>query len=160
MHTVVILIGGNTGDVLSTFQLCTQEFEEKGYTLLEKSSVYNSKAWGYESENKYYNQLLVLKTNNNPQYILKDLLTIEEKLGRKRNSTTQYIDRPIDIDIMFYDSEIIKENNLIIPHPRLHLRKFCLIPLMGMMPDYIHPILNKSIRQLAKECIDKSIISS
>ena len=160
MHTTVLLLGGNKGDVLSTFQLSIQAFEEKGYTLFKKSSIYCSKSWGYESENIFYNQVLILKTNNSPQDILNDLLSIEEKLGRTRNSSDTYEDRTIDIDIIFYDDRVIEEENLVIPHPRLHLRNFCLVPLMEIIPNFIHPGLNKSIGQLTEECTDSSIIST
>lgn len=160
MKTAIILLGGNTGNVPLTFRTCIQEFEDEGYLIFDISSIYRSSAWGYESENLYYNQLIVLNTNNNAQKLLADALAVENKLGRVRTSSTDYADRPIDIDIMFYESEIISEDDLTIPHPRLHLRKFCLVPLMEIMPNFVHPGLNKTIVQLIEECTDNSIISS
>lgn len=160
MKTVVILLGGNTGNVPLTFKSCIQEFEDEGYLVFDLSSIYQSSAWGYESENLFYNQLIVIHTNHNPQQVLANALAIENKLGRVRTSSSDYVDRPIDIDIIFYESDIVTTENLIIPHPRLHLRKFCLVPLMEIMPNFIHPSLNKSIEQLLEECTDKSVISS
>lgn len=159
MHNVVILLGANTGDILSTFQFCIHELEKKGYAIKNKSAVYKSKAWGFESENIFYNQALILETNNNPQVVLKDLLEIETKLGRTRSATSAYEDRTIDIDIMFYDSKIINDKNLVVPHPRLHLRNFCLVPLMEIMPDFVHPVLKKSIRILSLESNDIGLVS-
>lgn len=158
MKTAVILLGGNTGNVPLTFRTCIQDFEDEGYLIFDISSIYQSSAWGYESENLYYNQLIVLHTNNNAQELLADSLAIENKLGRIRTSSTDYSDRPIDIDIMFYESDVVSEVDLIIPHPRLHLRKFCLVPLMEIMPNFVHPGFNKTIAQLMEECADKSTV--
>lgn len=159
MHTVVLLLGGNNGEVLSTFQLSIRAFEEKGYPVLKKSSIYSSKSWGYESKNIFYNQMLILKTNKGTKKVLSDLLFIEAKLGRTRNLKDAYEDRTIDIDIIFYDDKIIDEENLVIPHPRLHLRNFCLTPLLELIPDFVHPLFKKSITELIKECPDNSEVA-
>lgn len=159
MKTAVILLGGNTGNVPLTFRTCIQEFEDEGYFIIDISSIYSSSSWGYESEHLYYNQLVVLHTNNNAQQLLNDALTIENKLGRVRSSSKDYSDRPIDIDIMFYESEIMETENLHIPHPRLHLRKFCLVPLMELIPAFIHPGFNKTIAQLLEVCPDNSLVT-
>jgi 2-amino-4-hydroxy-6-hydroxymethyldihydropteridine diphosphokinase len=156
MKTAVILLGGNMGNVPLTFRTCIQEFEDEGYLIIDISSIYSSSSWGYESEHLYYNQLVVLHTNNNAQQLLNDALTLENKLGRIRSSSKDYSDRPIDIDIMFYESEIIESENLHIPHPRMHLRKFCLVPLVELMPQFIHPLLNRTIAQLLEDCEDNS----
>jgi 2-amino-4-hydroxy-6-hydroxymethyldihydropteridine diphosphokinase len=159
MKTVVILLGGNTGNVPLTFRTCIQEFEDEGYFIINISSIYSSSSWGYESEHLYYNQLMVLHTNNNAHQLLNDALTIENKLGRIRTNSKDYTDRPIDIDIMFYESEIMETENLHIPHPRLHLRKFCLVPLMELIPSFIHPAFNRTIAQLLEVCPDNSIVT-
>ena len=159
MHNVVILIGGNKGDILSTFQMCINEIEKKGYIIKDKSAVYKSKSWGYESENIFYNCAFVLETSNNSQVVLNDMLNIETKLGRTRSATSKYEDRVIDIDIMFYNSEIVNEANLIIPHPKLHLRNFCLVPLKEIIPDFVHPVLKKSIQVLSLESIDSDSVA-
>ena len=87
------------------------------------------------------------------------MLNIETNLGRTRSAISKYQDRAIDIDIMFYDSEVINESALIIPHPRLHLRNFCLVPLMEIVPDFVHPILRKSIQVLSLESNDTGLVA-
>jgi 2-amino-4-hydroxy-6-hydroxymethyldihydropteridine diphosphokinase len=155
MHTVIILLGGNEGDIKNTFQQCLSQIQTSGFTVEKQSYIYQSKAWGYESEKLFFNQALILQTNHNPQKALDIILDIEKSLGRTRDIKPGYADRPIDIDIMF-DDQVISEKRLIIPHPRLHLRKFCLIPLNELVPDLQHPVLHKSIHQLLKICPDLS----
>ncbi len=159
MHHAVLILGGNTGDVTNTFKNCLIRFRELGYELFGISSVYTSNAWGFESDNLFYNQVVVVETKNNPQQVLTDCLSIENKLGRTRTAATTYSDRDIDIDILFFDQEIIEEDHLFIPHPRLHLRKFCLVPLVEIMPDFVHPKLDKTMRTLLTECEDESKIN-
>lgn len=122
--------------------------------------MYQSRAWGYESKNLYFNQALVLKTNHNPQNTLDLLLDIETTLGRTRNSAEGYADRPIDIDIMFFDDLTIQTEKLCIPHPRLHLRKFCLVPLNEIVSDLEHPVFKKNIHDLLGICPDPSELTA
>ena len=90
-----------------------------------------------------------------PQQLLEIIFDIEKKVGRKRNlSKNIYQSRVIDIDILFYGNKVINKQNLIIPHPLLHKRKFVLTPLKELSPDLIHPVFQKKIEQLDKECMD------
>jgi 2-amino-4-hydroxy-6-hydroxymethyldihydropteridine diphosphokinase len=159
MPEVVIILGGNLGDVPDTFKKCEERFETLGYELVDISSLYSSPSWGYQSNNPFYNRILVFNTNKNPQEVLDDCLSIENEFGRKRDLHWEYQDRTIDIDILFYGEEIIVEEHLMIPHPRLHERKFCLVPLKEIMPDFVHPGLDKTIRTLLDECEDESKIT-
>ncbi len=160
MQEAVIILGGNQGDAPATFKRCEERFDELDYTLVNTSSIYSSPPWGFSSENLFYNQVMVFETNKIPQEVLNDCLSIENELGRTRNNSPEYEDRLIDIDILFYAEETLVEEHLTIPHPRLHERKFCLVPLHEIMPDFIHPGLNKSIEKLLEECADKSVISA
>ena len=92
---------------------------------------------------------------------MKEIIELEEFFGRKRK-TGKYTSREMDVDILFFDDLVIENETLQIPHPRLHLRKFVLTPLNEIAPDFIHPVLKKSISQLLKDCSDKSdvVISS
>lgn len=139
------------------------EFLKSTIALLEKnvgevvsvSSVYASPPWGYKSQNDYINQLLILETNLAPEQLLEKNLLIERVLGRER-SENGYTDRTIDVDILFYDDVVMSDERLILPHPRLHLRKFCLVPILEVLPNWIHPKLNKNVGELLIVCEDKS----
>jgi 2-amino-4-hydroxy-6-hydroxymethyldihydropteridine diphosphokinase len=123
--------------------------------ILNKSNLYESEAWGFESENQFLNQAIEIETSLHPTTLLKALLNIENQLGRVRKHAG-YESRIIDIDILFYDHLVINLTELNIPHPRLHLRRFTLICLVEIIPNFIHPTLQKSIQQLHDECIDYS----
>ena len=159
MQEVVLIFGGNQGNVPETFRKCMERFKDLGYEPGATSSLYSSPPWGYESANSFYNQVFEFETNKSPQEVLNDCLSIENELGRIRDLSGEYHDRTIDIDILFYAKEIIAEENLVIPHPRLHQRKFCLVPLNEIIPEFVHPKLEKNIRELLNECEDKSIIT-
>ena len=90
-----------------------------------------------------------------PQQILQECLQIEADLGRERKEQG-YAARKIDIDVLFVGNEVIESNALVLPHPRLHLRRFTLLPLLELVPDFIHPIFKKTISVLLKECEDHS----
>jgi len=117
-----------------------------------KSNIYETKSWGFNSNN-FYNICLLIESSISPDLILNKILIIEKEMGRLKTGD-QYNDRCVDIDILFVDDIIVNSKNLIIPHPRIQLRKFVLTPMLDLAPDLIHPILNKSIRQLELECDD------
>ncbi len=97
--------------------------------------------------------MLIVQTALEPDLLLKRLQTIEKKLDRVRKSNG-YEARTIDIDILFYGNKTLKKQNLTIPHPLLHRRKFTLLPLAEVAGDFIHPVLNKSVVTLAENCSD------
>ena len=91
--------------------------------------------------------------------LLKELLSIEIRLGRDRiNKYDGYVSRPIDIDILYYNDLVVDSADLILPHPRLHQRRFTLLPLCEIAPDYIHPIVKCSNMELLSRCDDMSIV--
>lgn len=157
---IIILLGGNLGDSRSFFKKALLHFEEKGYQLIKHSSLFRSEAWGYDSKNSYLNQVLILEKEEILQNILADCLDIEKQLGRVRNVKQTYTDRPIDIDILYVDDQIITSPELILPHPRLHLRRFTLAPLAEILPDFIHPILQKDHKSLLLLCEDLSKVEA
>lgn len=123
--------------------------------IFKTSSVYASPPWGYKSTNEYVNQVLIVETELLPVPLLDKNLLIEKVLGRER-SENGYTDRTIDIDILFYENEVCETERLVLPHPRMHLRKFCLDPLLEVIPDWVHPKLKSNISQLLSKCDDKS----
>lgn len=158
MHTLYLLLGGNVGDRLYYLSNAKAEIEKHIGKCVNQSSIYESTPWGFEHESLFFNQLVVVKTLLSPHQVMAAILIIEGQLGRVRVGT-QYQERTIDIDILFYDGLILKSNNLEIPHPRIAERKFVLAPLSEVVPDFIHPVSHKTMRQLLMQCNDQLSIS-
>ena len=152
MSKVYFSIGSNKGNRSKLINEAIDKIDISIGRVEKKSSIYETKSWGFNSNN-FYNTCLLIESSLSVELILNKILKIEKDMGRL-NSVGQYSDRCIDIDILFFEDIIVNSKDLIIPHPRLHLRKFVLIPMLDLAPDLIHPILNKSIRQLELECED------
>ena len=158
MNKLILLLGGNLGDVKSNFITTTKAIEDKIGVLQQKSSLYQSEAWGFDAKELFLNQVLILDTTLDAFEVLKITQSIENSIGRKsKTKDLQYSSRLIDIDLLFFNQDIIETDDLIIPHPRLHLRNFTLEPLAEILPNWHHPKLDKSIDWLLKHSIDKSI---
>jgi 2-amino-4-hydroxy-6-hydroxymethyldihydropteridine diphosphokinase len=158
MNTVFLLTGSNLGESISLLNLAVKYIEKELGSIVKLSHIYRSESWGYKSISLYYNQCVEIETDFEPHVLLGKILEIEAKMGRVRKGMG-YSDREIDIDILFYKQEIIEDGTLIIPHPRIHLRKFALIPMYEIAGDFIHPLLKKSISELLDICSDESIVS-
>lgn len=156
MHKITILLGSNQGNRKELIMKAIQLLEIKLGKCHKISSIYESKAWGFEAEITFLNQVLVFESALKPEEILQIGLDAEKELGRTRNEGG-YASRTMDIDLLFYDNQIIEEENLQIPHPRLHLRRFTLEPLVEIMPSFIHPRLKKDMRELLEVCTDNVI---
>jgi len=118
-----------------------------------RSEVYETEPWGNKNQNSFLNQVLLLESPvRETREILRICLEIEQELGRYR--LEKWGPRTIDIDILFFENEIVNEKDLVIPHPEIANRRFILAPLVSLMPDFVHPILNKSMNQLYEECKD------
>lgn len=122
--------------------------EERCGTILKTSGIYETEPWGFECRESFYNQAVVIETPLSPLELLSTVLQIENELGRTRNPNQRYSSRSIDIDILFYDSEIIQTENLTIPHPLIRERNFVLIPLNEIVPDFLHPVFKKTVNEL------------
>lgn len=153
MSKVYFSIGSNKGNRSGLINEAIDKIDIIIGKVMLKSSIYDTKSWGFNSNN-FYNICILVESELKPDLILNKILTIEKDMGRLKK-TDQYSDRFIDIDILFFDNMIINSKNLEIPHPRIQLRKFVLTPMLELTPDLIHPILKKSIRQLEIECVDK-----
>jgi len=156
MTKVFILLGSNLGDKFVLINKAINLLVLEAGELITASDIFFSAPWGYDSTNHFYNAVIQMETNLNPDELLQKCIEIEQKLGRKEKEKPEYEDRIIDIDILFYGQQIIHLPDLTIPHPRMHLRKFTLLPLRQIAPDFIHPIFQKSISQLLNECEDDS----
>ena len=154
MNIAFLGLGGNIGDRRANLNKALKAIEKQCGTLLKTSKHYQTQAWGISSDKKYLNQVIKLETPLGAQELLKALLGIEKKLGRIRTDD-QNSDRTIDLDILFYNSEIIDETAIQVPHPRMHLRKFVLVPLVEIEKDLLHPQFKKTMKQLLTLTKDK-----
>jgi 2-amino-4-hydroxy-6-hydroxymethyldihydropteridine diphosphokinase len=147
-----ISLGSNMGDRIMFLQEARNYIQSDIGNILHESKIYETSAWGNTNQPKFLNQIIKIETKLSPKYLLENCLCIEKKLGRTRVKI--WDQRTIDLDILFYDKQIIHHENLIIPHPYLHLRNFILVPMNEINPDFIHPVLELTISQLLEKCPD------
>ncbi len=156
MSKASLLLGGNLGDVSVNLKTAIDFISNKCGAITKQSNLYQSKAWGFDAEELFLNQVLIIETELTAEELLQQTQSIENIIGRKSKTQNQeYHSRLIDIDILFYNDDIIQLKDLTIPHPRLHLRNFTLAPLHELIPSYIHPELKKSISWLFENSEDK-----
>lgn len=152
-----ILLGSNLGERELLLREAITMMEESCGDVVACSKIYETEPWGFVAENNFLNQVVMIKTELNPHDLLKELLSIESVLGRQRDENKKgYASRPMDLDVLYYGDMIINDDDLIVPHPRLHLRRFTLLPLCDISPDFKHPIFNKTNELLLEECEDTS----
>ncbi len=148
---VVLGFGSNIGARKETIQEAYRLLEEELGRMKSCSSFIETEPWGFESKEKFINSAAVFLTDKSPQETLTICNSIEARLGRERSEmAVGYASRTIDIDILFYSNQVIDEPNLQIPHPLIPQRSFVLLPLVEIIPDFLHPILDCSVRSLAK----------
>jgi len=152
LHTVFILLGTNLGDRLTTLQHAREAISEAVGPVLLQSSLYEMAAWGITDQPSYLNQVLKVLTPFSPEEVLQSTQAIELRLGRVRRE--KWGSRVIDIDLLYFDSISLATDRLTLPHPFLHQRRFPLVPLAEVAPELIHPLLQKTSRQLLEECRD------
>jgi len=153
MNSVYLLLGTNIGNRLVYLEKAHAAINASIGRIVNSSHVYESASWGYTSANSFLNQVVEIKTSLNHRELLIEVSRIEKKIGRIKLSKT-YEDRCIDIDILFFNNNIIEEADLSIPHKQIANRRFTLLPLFEIAPDFEHPILNKNIRDLLDVCND------
>ncbi|GLB51056.1 2-amino-4-hydroxy-6-hydroxymethyldihydropteridine diphosphokinase [Neptunitalea chrysea] len=152
---VYIAIGSNIGNKLQYLQNSLSRISAEIGTVVSVSPVFETPAWGFDG-NDFYNACISVETFELPETVLAKLLAIESCLGRMRNGAEGYQSRTIDLDIIFYEDEVITTETLQVPHPQMQLRKFVLAPLAAMAPGKIHPVFNKTTQELLYQCEDKS----
>jgi 2-amino-4-hydroxy-6-hydroxymethyldihydropteridine diphosphokinase len=156
MHITYLLLGSNLGNRMKYIASAISEIEIKLGNISRRSSLYQTASWGKHDQPDFINQVIELKTSLEPKDLLSGILGIEADFGRKR--IEKWGSRTIDIDILLYDDQIVNEPELIIPHPYLPFRRFCLMPLCEIAPEFIHPVLKKNIKVLLFELSDDLLV--
>ena len=152
MNSTYLLLGSNMGNSETLLLTATIYIGEKIGEVKRRSRIYRTAAWGNTEQPDFLNQVIIVDTNLNAAETLAEILSIEKKMGRIR--TIKNAPRIIDIDILFFNQEIIAEKDLTVPHPEIPNRRFVLTPLNELSPNLNHPVLNKTIRRLLAECVD------
>ncbi len=148
-------IGSNLGNRFLNIQEALFYIHQEIGEISATSRIYESASWGFKGED-FYNVCIALRTTLQPPDLLNYLLSIEKRLGRTRRNGKEYTSRIVDIDVLYYENEIIDTDQLTIPHPKLHERRFVLRPLADIAPQYYHPLLKKDTRNLLQECKDRN----
>ena len=153
MKGIYLLLGSNLGIREEIISSALESIEKTCGPILNKSHLYESASWGLDKQPDFLNQVVEIETNLDPLTLLEQLLDIEKSFGRKRN--VKWGSRSIDIDILYYGDQISMSPRLTVPHPQIAYRRFTLVPLAEILPHFIHPLLNKTHRQLLEECEDQ-----
>jgi 2-amino-4-hydroxy-6-hydroxymethyldihydropteridine diphosphokinase len=153
MNKAYLLTGGNTGDRIYYLETAKQLISQHCGEILKSSPIYETAAWGMTDQQDFLNQVLFIETKFEAPLLMERILELEHLMGRVRHE--KYGPRKIDIDILFFNDEVIQTSSLIVPHPALQNRRFVLEPLNDIAPELMHPVLKKTVHQLLIECPDK-----
>ncbi|MBC8490552.1 MAG: 2-amino-4-hydroxy-6-hydroxymethyldihydropteridine diphosphokinase [Ignavibacteria bacterium] len=158
MTRVYLGLGSNVGDRYKFIIRAIEEIEKiQGVNLISKSSVYETEPWGNKEQNRFLNSVIEVNSNLEPLKLFRELKRIEKRLGRMKN--IKWAEREIDIDILFYDDDIIRNDTLEIPHHEIEKRRFVLVPLEEIASNFIHPVFNKTILELLESTDDISEVN-
>lgn len=156
MADICLSLGSNSGDRSGNLRLALDLLGAK-IEIANLSAIYETIPWGYEDLHTYYNMVATAKTTLAAEEVLDLCLEVESRMGRVRREGQRYTARNIDIDLLLYNQQVISGKRLTLPHPRMHLRNFVLVPLCEVAPEWIHPVFNKSIKQLLPESPDTDV---
>ena len=155
MSDIFLSLGTNVGERLLNIEKAIAELR-KIISVVKISYIYETEPWGYIEQDRFLNLCIMGRTDMRPRQLLVAMKEIEEKIGREKSF--RWGPRLIDIDILFYDDLVIREDRLELPHRSIEERAFVLIPLLDINPDLIHPVLDKSIRELSDKVSDDGIV--
>ena len=153
MNTTYLLLGSNMGNPQQQLLQAISSIEHLIGKLIRQSNLYQTAAWGKTDQPDFLNQVIIVETNLTASETMQTILGIEEKLGRVR--TVKNASRTIDIDILFFNTDIIHQKDLLVPHPEIANRRFVLVPLNELSPHMKHPVLHKTIHELLEICPDQ-----
>ncbi len=152
MEEIYLLLGTNLGDRMANLQRAKELMVPKMITVIRESSVYETAAWGIEDQPSFLNQVLRVDFIKSPQRLLEGILEIEEEMGRVREE--KWGSRLIDIDILYFGDRVVAEKDLKIPHPEIQNRRFTILPLLEIAPNFEHPVLKTSHQELLNKTPD------
>lgn len=152
MNKLYLLLGSNMGNSTTQLAKAIRQIDKQIGRINRTSSLYATAAWGNTKQPDFLNQVILVESNLSAQQTMKTILKIEKQMGRVR--TVKNAPRIIDIDILFFNKEIIEEDQLSVPHPQIQNRRFVLIPLNQLSPNLKHPVLKKTVHQLLLHCPD------
>ena len=152
MNKVVLLLGSNMGERHTNIKKASISIEHELGKIVQSSSVYETEPWGNTQQQHFLNQVIIISSDLTSEELMKKIISIEEKSGRIRK--IKWEPRIVDIDVLFFNNETISTKILTVPHPGLHLRKFALIPLVELIPEFNHPVLKKSMTELLHDLKD------
>ena len=152
MNKAYLLLGSNMGNSKTQLVKAVRNIEKKIGSVTRLSTLYSTAAWGNTRQPDFLNQVIIVDTELTASQTMQIILQIEKQMGRIR--TVKNAPRIIDIDILFFNKEIIDQKQLIIPHPQIQNRRFVLVPLNQLSPNLLHPVLKKSVHQLLIHCPD------
>lgn len=159
MGTCYVLFGSNMGDKEKLFDEACLLISNRCGAIVGVSSSYESEPWGFDADEWFLNRLIVVDTELDPETVLHELMEIEAELGRERHpEVSGYTSRTADLDILYFGQQVLVTPTLTLPHPRLHLRRFALLPLCEVVPELVHPVFQVTQRELLSRCPDQSIV--
>jgi len=159
VETCYILFGSNMGDKNGIFNQACLYINNRCGRVVQVSAPYESEPWGFEAEEWFLNRVIVIETALDPEALMKQLLEIEYELGRDRHPEKKgYASRTADLDILYYGDKIIVTDMLTVPHPRLHQRRFALLPMCEVTPNLVHPAFRLTQSELLARCPDTLVV--
>ncbi|MFY0652166.1 MAG: 2-amino-4-hydroxy-6-hydroxymethyldihydropteridine diphosphokinase [Cyclobacteriaceae bacterium] len=140
------------GNKVANLRKAMESIEEHIGSVKRQSKIYQTDAWGRRDQDFFLNQVLIVSTEKNAQTILESCLDIEQSMGRIRSE--KWMERIIDIDILYFNEDIINTEILSVPHPEIQNRRFTLEPLTELIPEFVHPVFGQTNSNLLNECTD------
>ena len=159
MKQVVLGLGGNIGDTKKILSQAIHLIHEEIGEVKLKSNFYQTKAWGVENQPDFINAVIAIETTLLPHEVLEACLLLEKKMGRNRLGKKKWRERIIDIDVLFYECEIMDTISLKLPHSHIHERNFVLYPLAEILPNFKHPIIGKTVLELKNQTKDRQMVT-
>lgn len=152
MNTIYLLLGSNMNDPKKQLNIAKIEITKQLGPIARESKLYQTAAWGNTNQSDFLNQVILVHSHMEAADCIEKTMLIENEMGRVR--TEKNAPRLIDIDILYFNKDVIHTQNLIVPHPEIENRRFVLTPLNEISPNFIHPILKKNNHELLRECKD------
>ncbi len=151
----LLSLGSNLGQRSENLAAIRRNLEECCGKITRYSAIYETAPWGFNTEMWFYNQVVEFQCEMEPEVLMQEILLMEKLHGRSRASDGGYQSRSVDVDILLVDELVVFSEQLIIPHPKMHLRKFVLVPAVEIAAERIHPLIRKTLKVLLEDCPDQ-----